>query len=309
MTASTRHIRWVSAGLLGASLLLVAGCSGGGGGAGSSSVSSQSGTSSRSLAGGSVDAGTPEKAAPAPAANRAPIQTRKVISTGRVTLVSRHLGHVRAQIDGLLARYGGYVAEEQTTTSRSGRLRTSSLRLRVPANDFGTVIRAFKQLGDAPVVDTKTEDVTTQVIDVNARVQTTRDSIRTLRGFLRHTTHVDALIQIESDISEREADLESLLAQQRYLDNQTALATIDVLLRSPAHHAPPPNRHDTGFLAGLAGGWHALAAVAVGAFTVVGAVLPFAVLLALLGVPAWLLVRRAARRRTPAPTTVSEGDL
>jgi cytochrome c oxidase assembly factor CtaG len=33
-------------------------------------------------------------------------------------------------------------------------------------------------------------------------------------------------------------------------------------------------------------------------------VLPFAAVLALLGVPAWLLVRRAARRRTeqPAPT-------
>jgi hypothetical protein len=293
----------MAAGLLGASLVLVAGCSSGAG-AGSSSASSETGMSSRSMAGGSVDAETPGKAAPAPGAHRAPIQTRKVISTGRVTLVSRHLGHVRAQIDALLARYGGYVAEEQTTTSRSGRLRTSSLRLRVPATDFGTVISAFKQLGHAPLVDTKTEDVTTQVIDVNARVQTTRDSIRTLRGFLRHTTHVDALIQIESDISEREADLESLLAQQRYLDNQTALATIDVLLRAPAHHAPPPNQHDTGFLAGLAGGWHALAAVAAGAFTVVGAVLPFAVLLVLLGVPAWLLVRRLLRRRTetPAPT-------
>jgi predicted lipid-binding transport protein (Tim44 family) len=82
------------------------------------------------------------------------------------------------------------------------------------------------------------------------------------------------------------------------------LATIDVLLRAPAHHAPPTNQHDTGFLAGLAGGWHALAAVAAGAFTVVGAVLPFAVLLVLLGVPAWLLVRRLLRRRTetPAPT-------
>jgi hypothetical protein len=291
----------VAAAVLGGSLVLVAGCSSGGDRA--TAASDQAAASSRSVAGSGEAVAPQTPTRTAPGANRAPIQTRQVISTGRVTVVSRHLGQVRTRIDGLLARYGGYVAQEQTSTTRSGRTRSSSLQVRVPAADFGTVVHAFKQLGRAPVVDTKTEDVTTQVIDVNARVRTTRDAIHTLRGFLRHTTHVDALIQIESDISEREADLESLLAQQRYLDNQTALATIDVLLRAPAHHAPPVERHDTGFLAGLAGGWAALSRVAIGAFTVVGAVLPFAAVLALLGVPAWLLVRRALRRRTePAPT-------
>ena len=41
--------------------------------------------------------------------------------------------------------------------------------------------------------------------------------------------------------------------------------------------------------------------------TVTGAILPFAVVLGLLGVPAWILVRRLARRRTPAAVAAPAG--
>ena len=46
----------------------------------------------------------------------------------------------------------------------------------------------------------------------------------------------------------------------------------------------------------------ALGTVAVGLATIAGALLPFAAVLLLLGVPVWLLVRRAARRRRTSAT-------
>ena len=64
----------------------------------------------------------------------------------------------------------------------------------------------------------------------------------------------------------------------------------------------PPEEADAGFLAGFSGGMKALGAVTVGLATVAGALLPFAAVLLVLGVPAWLLVRRAARRRRPSAT-------
>jgi hypothetical protein len=85
------------------------------------------------------------------------------------------------------------------------------------------------------------------------------------------------------------------------------MSTITVHLRAPA--APPPAHTDgSGFLAGLENGWHALAAVLVGAATVAGALLPFALAVALLGVPVWLLVRAARRRHaSPPPPTPEAG--
>ena len=54
----------------------------------------------------------------------------------------------------------------------------------------------------------------------------------------------------------------------------------------------------TGFLAGLKGGWEAFTASVVVVLTAVGAVLPFAVAAAVVGLPLWWALRR---RRTPQP--------
>jgi hypothetical protein len=124
-------------------------------------------------------------------------------------------------------------------------------------------------------------------------------SLRRLRAFLGKATNVDAVIRLESDISQRQADLASLRSQQRYLRSQTTLATIDVTMTrtpTPRHHDPHAG---AGFLTGLHNGWNAFLDLAVVAATVVGAVLPFTLVLVLLLVPLSLLLR-GARARTRA---------
>jgi hypothetical protein len=55
--------------------------------------------------------------------------------------------------------------------------------------------------------------------------------------------------------------------------------------------------HDAGgFVGGLQDGWRALGSTAVALGVVLGAVLPFAVVLALLGVAGWIVVRRLSAR-------------
>ncbi len=108
---------------------------------------------------------------------------------------------------------------------------------------------------------------------------------------------------IEGELSTRESTLESMQAQLKSLDDQVALATLTVTLTAPG--APTPARKpvsaDTGFLAGLGHGWHAFVAALVVALTVLGALLPFAVLLAAVGIPVALIWRR--RRSTPDVAT------
>ncbi len=73
----------------------------------------------------------------------------------------------------------------------------------------------------------------------------------------------------------------------------------------PDKFVPPPGAlDDAGFLAGLKSGWNALQDTVVVVLTVVGAVLPFALALALVGVPLVLLVRRTLRARPAAETPV-----
>ena len=76
------------------------------------------------------------------------------------------------------------------------------------------------------------------------------------------------------------------------LDDLVDLATINVTFLAPEVKAAPPEEEDNlGFLSGLRGGLTALLVVVVVALTAAGAVLPFLITLALVGVPVWLVLR------------------
>ena len=135
------------------------------------------------------------------------------------------------------------------------------------------------------------------MIDTDARVRAGERSIQQIEALLSRAQKLGDIIAIENDLARRQADLDSLKSQQAWLEDQTSLSTITVYLSRPVvHHR---TTHEAkGFLAGLENGWDALARRHRGVLTALGAVLPFAVLLALLGVPLWWVVRR---RRVPPP--------
>lgn len=272
-------------------VLLLVGCSAGGDGNSMASA-------------GDTDAGAAAEAdAPGTDARQArsgTVQQRAVVSVGSVSLVAEELAPVREQIDRLLGRYGGYVTDEHTVNDRRGDPKRSSLELRVPSEHFDPVMAAFEQFSTVSETDREATDVTTEVIDVDSRVRTQRVSLDRLRAFLGQAEDVRAMIRLEAAIATREATLRSLVAQQKHLRDQTTLATVRVTMeRGDAGHAErdDPLAH-AGFLTGLRNGWGALVNVLIVGVTVLGAVVPFAVALALLGVPLGWWLRSSRRRRT-----------
>lgn len=236
---------------------------------------------------------------------RAPVDARAVIATGRVTLEAKDLVEVRDGVDRMLGKYGGFVADEQTYNDDKGRTQSSVLTLRIPSNHFDDAMREFDELGTVSDAKRKVEDVTTEVIDVDARIRTEQVSLQRLRGFLAKAATVDAMIRLESEIARREANLASLQAQQRYLDDQTTLSTIVLTMQETDAAPPPPEKkedplEDAGFLTGLHNGWNALLDILLVVATVLGAVLPFGVVLGLVGVPAYLWLRRHRPVTPPA---------
>ena len=84
--------------------------------------------------------------------------------------------------------------------------------------------------------------------------------------------------------------------QAAYLRGQTSMSTITVSIDEIPAKATKKHEDSTGFIAGLSAGWDALAAFAVALATAFGAVLPWLVVLLVLGLPAWLVGRRLRRR-------------
>jgi hypothetical protein len=207
-------------------------------------------------------------------------------------------------VEDAAAEAGGIVSGENTSTDPSTPRRSSAhLTLRVPTDNFRDLMSSVAAVGKRVSQSQSAEDVTGQVVDTQSRLATQKRSVARVRALLAEAKTIGQVVQVESELSRREADLESLESQLAQLRDVADLATLDVQLLGPT--APPAKKKETddnlGFLAGLKSGLSALVALVVVALTVVGAVLPFALATALVGLPLWILLRPRLRRRV-SPT-------
>jgi hypothetical protein len=294
-----------------AALFLVAACSGSeSGDVGVTSAESRAGSDAPADGSGRADASAPEVAEDFAARNATgtaapgddiPLQTRAVISTGTVTLESKDVEQARFDVQKVVDGHGGEISDEQTATDDEGEIDRSRLVIRVPSGSFGDVMDELGDVADLRSAKRTSEDVTTEVIDIGVRVRAQEKSLERIELLLARAQNLRAIIAIESQLTRRQAELDSLKAQQAYLADQTTLSTITVFLEQKEKAAKVEKDEATGFLAGFQSGWDALGSAATVLATGLGAVLPFAVLLLLLGVPTWLLARSLLRRRRVGP--------
>jgi hypothetical protein len=291
-------------------LVLLSGCSSDSSDAGSSSSADMAGDSG----GGSAiqsksDSGVaPVAAAPGEDGSQAGytgagVQQQKVISTGNVQLRSDDVGQAIFDVRKVVDEYTGTVSEDDTQTDKDGAPLRSRMVVRVPTADFDHAMTELEKVGTLISSKRHSDDVTTQVLDMDARVEAQRRSIDRIQVLFDNATSIKDVVSIESELSRRQADLESLESQQRYLADQTSLSTITLSVeRTPAKAKPKPkpDHDEAGFLAGLSGGWGAMKSFLVGISTVAGALLPWLVLALVLAVPGWPMARRL-RRRTTTP--------
>ncbi len=295
-------------------LVALTGCSGGGG-----SSAATAGTTGDATAGG----GTADRAAAAPVpgakavgdtaiagssaqgdqANQE-VQQKAVIENGEVAILTPDPQRARDRVDVLLERLHGTVDAEQTVYDKAGHIRDSHLVLRVPVTRFTGAMHRVEALGKVVHSSSTGKDVTTEVIDVQQRLKTLRISLHDLNAFQRQATDIGQLLRFENAITARRGQFQSLKAQRNHLVDQTSMSTIDLDISVPTPHVvvAAVSHHHAGFLTGLRHGWSALTGTVLVGLTGLGAVLPFAVVLALLGLPLWLWTRRTARNRPAAVT-------
>lgn len=229
-----------------------------------------------------------------------------VISTGAVAYRSKDVAKTRFDVQSVIDAHGGRTDEEKSESDKDGGLLRSRIVFRVPVKEFGDAMAELDKLDGKTSASTSSEDVTTQVIDTDVRVAAQQRSIERIQVLFSRAQSIRDIMAIEAQLQQREADLDSLKQQQAWLKGQTSWSTITVNLQREETKKVVKDEKDSGFLAGLSTGWHGLKKVTLGLATFVGAALPFAVVLLVLGIPAWLFVRRSRRGTTPAEPAPAE---
>ncbi|HEY7816506.1 MAG TPA: DUF4349 domain-containing protein [Nakamurella sp.] len=195
-------------------------------------------------------------------------------------------------IRGIASTAGGFVAGADGGGSQM------SITLRVPADQYDGVLDKIAGLGPVTNRTESSQDVTAQIVDVNSRVASMTASVARVRVLLDQATSVADIISIESELATREADLESLQQQQAYLQGQVAMSTVTVTLSAvtlptPGVVEPEP---DNGFVAAVKAGWDNLLSFLSWLGVLIGGLLPWLPLIAIVVGLVWWAVRRLRRR-------------
>ncbi len=257
---------------------------------------------------------SPAGAAPASSASAAPSSAgvkvldapasetgRKVVSTGSLTVRTDDVVSAKSKADEVAVNLGGLVFGEQTTVSSTSK---SQVTLKVPPEAFEQALRELAGLGRLVSEEVKTDDVTQQVVDLDARIHSAEASLARVRDLVGRTNNLTELASLENEVQRRQADLESLQGQKRTLEGRTDQATIVLTLETAAvppgsreaSAAPPEPSHLPGFADGINVGWNALVSTGTVVGAALGLVLPFVWLAAPIAA-VWMLGRRRHSRR------------
>ncbi|MFF5704067.1 DUF4349 domain-containing protein [Streptomyces sp. NPDC012794] len=285
------------AGLPLAAALVLTGCGADGGGSAASDRAAVAGPREGAAAPGKPGAGAaapPAAAQDSKAGPQAPLRPH-VIRTGTLTIETagpqKALATARTAAEGA----GGYVGNESTERGRDGRL-TSTLTLRVPGERFDAVLGALEGSGKLLNRKVEAQDVTEKVADVDSRVKSQQASVARVREMMEKASALSDVVMLEGELSRRQSDLESLLAQQNALKDQTSLGTITVSVSEPAAGPEKPREEEEpGLGDALSGGWGVFVTLVRYLALAVAAVLPFVIAAGLLA-----LGFRAYRRFRPA---------
>jgi len=248
------------------------------------------GAAQRAAASSAQAAGTTARLAPA----------SSIIYTAQLTVRTANVSAAAAQASRIAGDAGGYVSGETMSADPDHPSKaTASVQLKIPVASYqATLGQLAHGLGTQLTLQQQAQDVTQQVADVNSQVASAQAAIAQLRSLLSHAGSVGDLLSVQNQINSEEASLESMQAQQRALSHQTSYATVTLTLLGPkakpaVHRQKPPPSLAGGFGAG----WHALRVTVSWTLAFLGAIAPFAAILAVAGYAAYRGRRWLARRK------------
>lgn len=215
---------------------------------------------------------------------------RDVVTTGSVSVEVADPAATADRLAAWLRTVDGRV--DSRSESDESESPYASLTVRVPAARVDAAIETLRGYGDVTAIDVTRQDVTTERVDLDARIDSLAISVQRLQDILAEADSAKDLLAVETTLSQRQAELSSLEAQREALGEQVALSTLEVYLSgSDRAEAPDPG----GFTGGLRDGWNALVGTVDAVVVAVGVALPWLGVLAVVTL-VWLVVRRARRR-------------
>jgi hypothetical protein len=153
-----------------------------------------------------------------------------IARTASLKISVKDVDAARVGVDGVILQYHGYSASI-TIHSEVGSPRSIESEVHVPSAQSDAALAALRSLGRVEQEEQGGEEVTAQVIDLNARLKNARESEIRLQEILRtRPGKVSEVLEVEQAISETRENIERMEAEQKELRGRIAFSSIKLEL-------------------------------------------------------------------------------
>jgi Domain of unknown function (DUF4349) len=155
-----------------------------------------------------------------------------IVRTGFLELEVADIAAVLLSARADIAALGGYVAGSDVYDQ--GEQRWASVVYRVPVERFEEAIDALRGLADRVVREsTQSQEVTAQVVDLDARIENLRASEDALVTIMDRAGRIEDVLAVQMRLEDVRRQIEQLTAQRDELAGRAALATLTASWMTP----------------------------------------------------------------------------
>lgn len=157
----------------------------------------------------------------------ASLADRRIIKTGEITVEVPNVAAALARVRTMAGQLGGYVGGSQAGTLDE----SATLTLRIPADKFDDAIARLHEFDGTVLSEaTREDDVTSSIVDLEARLKNLEASETQYRTLLEKAVKIEDILSVQVRLDDVRGQIEQLQAQHKELAGLADLATLTVSL-------------------------------------------------------------------------------
>jgi len=163
---------------------------------------------------------------------------RKVIQNAEMTIETDKPEEGQQKIGVIAEKHGGFVVISESKHNEAASQNVASTEVhvvvRVPAQQFQATIDEIRSVGGRILHEKSSgQDVTEEYIDLEARIRTKKALEAQFLEIMKQARRISDAMEVQTQLAEVRTEIERLEGRRRFLENQSALSTINITLHTP----------------------------------------------------------------------------
>jgi hypothetical protein len=180
--------------------------------------------------------------------------TERIESTGTigVKVASGHVQSAFNKLSSFVAHDDGFVDSSHATmgSHAHGSFSSGTIVLEVPQASFKLLVAQAQEVGHTTSVTTNSNDVTSQYVNLQARIDALKVSLNQYLKIMTQATTISGILAVQNQINQIQSQIEQDQGQLNVLNHETTYAQLTVNVATTGHHTAATSR------SGLNKAWH-----------------------------------------------------